>query len=394
MLRKFVSLFVLLPLAIVLIAFTVANRAMVVVSLDPFSPQQPALALEMPLFVLVFLSLLAGVIAGGVATWLGQGRLAQAGPRQQERGSQGAARGGGPARRGRGRQAWARRGRRPHRIARAAAARLEPILPRTGKRHANPGIGGNRGRHFPPRHDRGDAQRLPRPYCRAAAPALPCRAPGPPRQRHRHLSGMDRFSRRRPFGPRLPGRQDHDRHAGQPAEGLPERIGTYLLLSGKTGVPLAMIDGRVLTYWRTAATCALASSYLARADSGRLLMLGAGGLAPYLIEAHAAVRPLNEVLIWNRTPEAADRLAAALRRSGLRVSATRDLEGAVRGADIVSCAADVDEPLVRAAWIAPGTHLDLAGGRNANACGVDADTLALARLVHRQPRGTGAARRR
>lgn len=74
MLRKFVSLFVLLPLAIVLIAFTVANRAMVVVSLDPFSPQQPALALEMPLFVLVFLSLLAGVIAGGVATWLGQGR--------------------------------------------------------------------------------------------------------------------------------------------------------------------------------------------------------------------------------------------------------------------------------------------------------------------------------
>lgn len=52
----------------------------------------------------------------------------------------------------------------------------------------------------------------------------------------------------------------------------------------------------------------------------------------------------------------------------------------MRGADIVSCAADVDEPLVRAAWIAPGTHLDLAGGRNANACGVDADTLALARL--------------
>lgn len=89
--RKFVSLFVLLPLAIVLIAFTVANRAMVVVSLDPFSPQQPALALEMPLFVLVFLSLLAGVIAGGVATWLGQGRwrkqAAPAGARLSRRGA-------------------------------------------------------------------------------------------------------------------------------------------------------------------------------------------------------------------------------------------------------------------------------------------------------------------
>lgn len=109
---------------------------------------------------------------------------------------------------------------------------------------------------------------------------------------------------------------------GNRAEGLPERIGTYLLLSGKTGVPLAMIDGRVLTYWRTAATCALASSYLARADSGRLLMLGAGGLAPYLIEAHAAVRPLNEVLIWNRTPEAADQ--ARRRAAPVRASRQRD----------------------------------------------------------------------
>ena len=73
MLRKFLSLFVFLPLAVLLVAFTVANRHMIVVSFDPFGGDQPAIALEMPLFLLVFVCLLAGVVAGGVATWFSQG---------------------------------------------------------------------------------------------------------------------------------------------------------------------------------------------------------------------------------------------------------------------------------------------------------------------------------
>lgn len=148
---------------------------------------------------------------------------------------------------------------------------------------------------------------------------------------------------------------------GNSERGRPAIGGVYLLMSGGSGEPLALIDGQALTLWRTAAASALAASYLARHDSTRLLMVGAGALAPYLIEAHAAVRPIGEVLIWNRHRERADKVATRLRGRPYTVAATDDLEAAVRGADIVSCATLSREPLVRGAWLSGGAHLDLVG---------------------------------
>ena len=104
--------------------------------------------------------------------------------------------------------------------------------------------------------------------------------------------------------------------------GKPSVMGTYLLLAGDSGAPLAGFDGMALTLWRTAAASALAARYLARPDASRMAMIGAGALAPRLIAAHAAVRPIAEVTIWNRTPAAAERLAARLARPGLTVTAT------------------------------------------------------------------------
>jgi uncharacterized integral membrane protein len=72
--RKIVTALILVPLAIVLIAFAVANRQIVAVSLDPFDPAQPALSVRMPLFLLIFVFLIAGVLLGGFAAWLRQGR--------------------------------------------------------------------------------------------------------------------------------------------------------------------------------------------------------------------------------------------------------------------------------------------------------------------------------
>lgn len=145
------------------------------------------------------------------------------------------------------------------------------------------------------------------------------------------------------------------------ALGLPSVMGAYLLLDGKTGAPLALIDGPMLTLKRTAAASALASSYLSRADCERLLMVGTGSLAPYLVMAHAAVRPICNVLIWGRSPDKAEKLARRLDRPDFRVQATRDLEDAARGAHIISCATLSREPLIRGAWLQPGQHLDLVG---------------------------------
>lgn len=141
----------------------------------------------------------------------------------------------------------------------------------------------------------------------------------------------------------------------------PSVYATYLLMAGATGEPLACIDGRMLTLLRTAATSALAASALARADAGRLAMIGAGALAPHLIAAHAAVRPIRHVTLWNRTAGTAETLAATLNRPGIAVEATEDLAAAVGGADIVSVATLSHHPLIKGAWLKPGTHVDLVG---------------------------------
>ena len=142
---------------------------------------------------------------------------------------------------------------------------------------------------------------------------------------------------------------------------LPAVMGAYLLIDGKTGSPKALIDGPMLTLKRTAAASALASGYLSRPDSERLLMVGTGALAPHLIMAHAAVRPICNVLIWGRNPEKAAKLAKRLSRKDLRVEATDDLESAAEGAHVISCATLSPEPLVRGDWLRPGQHLDLVG---------------------------------
>jgi alanine dehydrogenase len=143
---------------------------------------------------------------------------------------------------------------------------------------------------------------------------------------------------------------------------LPAVNGSYLLLDADTGMPLALLDGTALTLRRTAAASALAAGFLARPDSAVHLMVGTGALAPYLVAAHAAVRPIRRTRVWGRNPEKAAALAARLAEAGIDASPVAELEEAVPAADIITCATLARAPLIRGAWLRPGTHLDLVGG--------------------------------
>lgn len=143
--------------------------------------------------------------------------------------------------------------------------------------------------------------------------------------------------------------------------GLPAVQGSYLLLDGASGRPRALLDGNELTLRRTGAASALASRYLSRADSSRLLIVGSGRLASHLIESHRLVRPIREVRIWSRQADHARTLAAECSSESLPIAATADLQAAVRWADIVSCATLSRAPLVLGAWLKAGQHLDLVG---------------------------------
>ncbi len=78
MFRKIVTLAIVMPLAAVIIAFAVANRQLVTVSFDPFTNVSPAYAATLPLFILIFVLVILGVIVGGTAAWLRQAQWRRA----------------------------------------------------------------------------------------------------------------------------------------------------------------------------------------------------------------------------------------------------------------------------------------------------------------------------
>jgi uncharacterized integral membrane protein len=81
--RKFLSALIIVPLGLIFVVFAVANRHFVTVSFDPFTTTDPALAVSLPLFVLIIAAAIAGVVVGGCATWLGQRRWRRAARRHE-----------------------------------------------------------------------------------------------------------------------------------------------------------------------------------------------------------------------------------------------------------------------------------------------------------------------
>jgi ornithine cyclodeaminase len=149
---------------------------------------------------------------------------------------------------------------------------------------------------------------------------------------------------------------------GNLARGLASVSALYLLMDAATGHPLALVDGEALTKRRTAAASALASTYLSRADSRQLLVVGAGALAPYMALAHCAVRPIERVLVWSRTAARSAATVAQLASAGLPATVCDDLAAGLAAADVVTCATTARAPVVPGALVRPGTHVDLVGG--------------------------------
>ena len=157
---------------------------------------------------------------------------------------------------------------------------------------------------------------------------------------------------------------------------LPTVQAVYILFDGKTGKPSACIDGTALTLRKTAADSALGTKLLARPNPEKMLMIGAGALAPHLIEAHCAVRKsISEIKIWNRTAERAHNVIEQVSVEGINISATEDLEDALKKADLVSCATMATSPLVKGPVLKIGAHLDLVGSYRPDMMECDENTM-------------------
>jgi ornithine cyclodeaminase/alanine dehydrogenase-like protein (mu-crystallin family) len=153
----------------------------------------------------------------------------------------------------------------------------------------------------------------------------------------------------------------------------PVRVqGVYVLFDAATLTPLVVADAVSLTLLRTAALSALATDLLAPSSASRLAVVGTGPQAREHVQAMCAVRPISAVTIVGRTPARAAALAAEL-------GATAGAD--VSGADIVCLCTTSTAPVVYAADLAAGAHVNAIGAHRPDAREVAADVVASSFVV-------------
>ena len=146
-------------------------------------------------------------------------------------------------------------------------------------------------------------------------------------------------------------------YPGNAARGVPTHSALIVLFRPDTGEPLAIMDGRLITEMRTAAVSAVATRAMAAEDARVLAILGSGVQARSHAEALRLVRDFEEIRVWSRTPEHAERFAAEV---GARAMSAAD---AVRDADVVVTATASMDPVLKGAWLKPGAHVNAIGWR-------------------------------
>lgn len=156
----------------------------------------------------------------------------------------------------------------------------------------------------------------------------------------------------------------------------------YFLLFDAEGVLLALMEADELGRIRTGATTGVATRYLSRPDARVAALIGAGFQAETQVRALCEARPLEEVRVWSRRPEAVRAFCARLQPEvKARLAPAADVQAAVAGADIVTTITSSPEPVLCGEWLAPGTHVNAAGNNRVYEREIDADTVARADVI-------------
>lgn len=163
---------------------------------------------------------------------------------------------------------------------------------------------------------------------------------------------------------------------------LPSHQGVVLVFDARRGNLTAILDAESITAIRTAAASAVATRRLARRDASVLGLLGSGVQARTHLEAMRAVRPIERVRVWSRTPEHARAFVdrATDDAGEVRLEAVDTVQRAVEGADLVCTVTGSSEPVLRGSWLAPGTHVNAVGACTPQARELDTEAVVRSRL--------------
>jgi ornithine cyclodeaminase/alanine dehydrogenase-like protein (mu-crystallin family) len=164
--------------------------------------------------------------------------------------------------------------------------------------------------------------------------------------------------------------------------GRPSHQGVILLFDPVSGELACVAEARTITAIRTAAASAVATDALARPDARHLTVLGYGEQAETHVTAIAKVRSLERVSVWGRSLERAEAFAARVGRElGIDIRALASAQDAVAAADIICTVSSASEPILKGAWVAPGTHVNLVGSSFAGPVEADHDLVVRARFI-------------
>src|SRR5580704_17906312 len=166
------------------------------------------------------------------------------------------------------------------------------------------------------------------------------------------------------------------------ARGMQSHQGLVILFDPETGGPVCVVHAGEITAIRTAAASAVATDALARKDARRLAILGYGEQAATHARAISKVRNLESITIWGRSPERARAFAERMKAElTLPVTRAGNVEEAVAKADIVCTVTSASEPILKGAWVRPGTHLNLVGSSHAGPVEVDSELVVRSRFI-------------
>ena len=138
--------------------------------------------------------------------------------------------------------------------------------------------------------------------------------------------------------------------------GIPRATALIILNDPATGVPVALMEGSIISAVRTGAMTGIAAKYLARPDTASIGIIGSGVQSrTQLLALCAVLENIREVKLYNRTRETAIRFATEMgSRTGKRITIVDSPEEAVRGLDLALVATTAHRPLMKGAWLSPG----------------------------------------
>jgi ornithine cyclodeaminase/alanine dehydrogenase-like protein (mu-crystallin family) len=166
-----------------------------------------------------------------------------------------------------------------------------------------------------------------------------------------------------------------------PAQGLPFSHALMLVFEASTGQPLGIMEASTLTALRTGAACGLATELLSRPESRKMALFGAGFQARFQLEAVAAVRSLEEVLVFDQDRKRAEQFAKQMSdRLGLKIRVADSAHQAVAEADIISTAPTSKVPVLADKDLKPGVHITAIGSYKPAEREIPSETVARARV--------------